>query len=444
MLVQYIAFAVLGLVIIGSFINFKKTVLIWLPAQMLFNAQVAVKYTSPAMSLTTAVSLYLIFFYFILWRYKKKQLNREKFFLTKPMLLILSSYILSLIFGVISTTQGINSIIKYFVTNFGIVFLAWKMMKTQTDIKLFVRSSVLICLLMTLLALSESVLKDNLWLDFVFYNSPQDETTVGRMFYDPNSIELRYGMVRARSFFGIHIAFGVACLMYLWLMQVQYVNKFSYIKTRSILALSILLGAGIFMANAKTGYFGLLIILLGLYPIRKLLNIKIIFPLIIGIIIIFGYFPEYLNNFLSLFNPEIADEGGGSTVELRKVQFRAAMEMFSMNPLLGNGPGAISVLKNFGNNADILGAEGALLSILPERGLYGIFTFFYMYWHLFSKLRRTMPVKLLLSFLLALLAMELGAGQRDMGVWGVVLVAVVRMFQLSGYKVSAIKIRKLF
>jgi len=290
MLVQYIAFTVLGLVIIGSFINFKKTVLIWLPAQMLFNAQVAVKYTSPAMSLTMAVSLYLIFFYFILWRYKKKQLNREKFFLTKPMLLILSSYILSLIFGVISTTQGINSIIKYFVTNFGIVFLAWKMMKTQTDIKLFVRSSVLICLLMTLLALSESVLKDNLWLDFVFYNSPQDETTVGRMFYDPNSIELRYGMVRARSFFGIHIAFGVACLMYLWLMQVQYVNKFSYIKTRSILALSILLGAGIFMANAKTGYFGLLIILLGLYPIRKLLNIKIIIPLIIGIIIIFGYF----------------------------------------------------------------------------------------------------------------------------------------------------------
>lgn len=65
MLVQYIAFAVLGLVIIGSFINFKKMVLIWLPAQMLFNAQVAVKYTSPAMSLTLAVDLFLLFFTFL-------------------------------------------------------------------------------------------------------------------------------------------------------------------------------------------------------------------------------------------------------------------------------------------------------------------------------------------------------------------------------------------
>ena len=37
--------------------------------------------------------------------------------------------------------------------------------------------------------------------------------------------------------------------------------------------------------------------------------------------------------------------------EGRQVQFAVAMNMFSENPLFGNGPGAISVLKNFGNNS---------------------------------------------------------------------------------------------
>lgn len=177
MLVQYIAFAVLGLVIIGSFINFKKTVLIWLPAQMLFNAQVAVRYTSPAMSLTLAVDLFLLIFYFLKARQRKRNFNKGKFILTKPMMLILFSYIMSLIFGVITTTQGINAIIKYFAANFGVVFLAWKVFDDDKDIKLFVKVSIGVCLMITILALSESILHDNLWLDFIFYNSPQDETT---------------------------------------------------------------------------------------------------------------------------------------------------------------------------------------------------------------------------------------------------------------------------
>lgn len=436
MLVQYIAFAVLGLVIIGSFINFKKMVLIWLPAQMLFNAQVAVKYTSPAMSLTLAVDLFLLFFYFLKARQRKRNFNKGKFILTKPMMLILFSYIMSLIFGVITTTQGINAIIKYFAANFGVVFLAWKVIDDDKDIKLFVKVSVGVCLMVTILALSESILHDNLWLDFIFYNSPQDETTAGRMFYNPNNIEIRYGMVRARSFFGIHIAFGFACLMYFWLMQVLYVNKFKYIKTLNALILSFLLAAGVFMANAKTGYIGLVIILLGLYPIRKMLNLKIIIPLIAVIAVILIYFPEYLNNFISLFNPAVADEGGGSTVEGRQVQFAVAMNMFSENPLFGNGPGAISVLKNFGNNSDILGAESSIMQILPERGILGLISYLYLYVALFLGFKKYLPIKLLATFLLAIFVMEFATGLLDMAIWGTVLVAVKRMYQIRAYKLK--------
>lgn len=434
MLVQYIAFAVLGLIIIGSFINFKKTVLIWLPAQMLFNAQVAIKYTSPAISLSLAVDLFLLFYYFLIARNKKRKFNNEKFILTKPMMVILLSYIMSLLFGVVTTNQGANSIIKYFAANLGVAFLAWKVINDENDIKLLVKVSGVVCILITLLALSESILKDNLWLDFVYYNSPQDETTVGRMYYDPNNIELRYGMVRARSFFGIHIAFGIACLMYFWFMQVQYVNKYKYINAIYALVLSFLLVAGVFMANAKTGYIGLVIMLLGLYPIRKFFNFKIMIPLIIAIIVVLVCFPDYLNNFISLFDPTVAEEGGGSTVQGREIQYAVAMDMFSSNPLFGNGPGAIGALKQFGNNAAILGAESSLMQILPERGLLGLASYLYLYWSLFKGFKKYLPTKLIVTFLLALFVMEFATGLLDMAIWGTVLVAVKRMYQLKAYE----------
>lgn len=440
MLVQYIAFAVLGLVIIGSFINFKKTVLIWLPAQMLFNAQIAVKYTSPAMSLTLAVDIYLLIYYFLRRGSFRSKMNNEKFMLTSPMVLMIISYVMSLIFGIISTSNGINAMIKYFTANFGLVFLATRVLNTNGDIKFFVKISAIVCVIITVLALSESILKDNLWLDFVYFNSPIDENTIGRMYYVPGSIELRYGMVRARSTFGIHIAFGIACLFYFWLMQLQYVRKWKYLSNAKLLLLSFLLAAGIFMANAKTGYIGLFFLLFGLYPLSKIINPKMLIPLSVIVVIILVYFPEYINNFISLFNPDVAEEGGGSSVEGRQVQFAIALNLFKMNPIFGNGPGSISVLKQFGNNADILGAEGSWMSILPERGILGVITYVYFYVALFLKSKKYIPKSVVISFVLALIVMETATGLLDMAVWGTVLVAAKRMFQLNGKSVIRTKI----
>lgn len=73
-------------------------------------------------------------------------------------------------------------------------------------------------IIITCLGLFEAILKDNPWLDFVYFNSPHDESTIGRLFYIPpsvgGSLEMRLGMVRAYSTFGIHIAFGTACVFY--------------------------------------------------------------------------------------------------------------------------------------------------------------------------------------------------------------------------------------
>lgn len=420
--------------------------IIWLPFQLLFNAQIAVKYSNPAMSLVLAVDIYLLFFYFLKKKSSKNKLNNESFLFMVPMIVILLSYLLSSVFGIIQATSGIMTMVKYFVSGFGMVFLAQKVLNSQVDLKLFIRCSVVVGILISLLGLSESILKDNLWLDFVYFNSPNDETTAGRMFYLPPSVggglEIRYGMVRARSFFGIHITYGFACLMYFWLLLIVIRNHWKYLSTKILSLTSILLLAGVFMANAKTGYVGLVILMLGLYPLAKIFNIKIIFPILLGIIVIMVCFPQYLNNFYSLFDSSLAEEGGGSTVSGREIQFMAAINMFEMNPIFGNGPGAISILRNFGNNGDILGAESSWMQILPERGLFGAFTYVFMYLYIFIKVKKIIPIKVILTFLLSLFVMETATGILDMSVWGVVLIVVNRMYQL--YKVNNTSVCKQF
>lgn len=222
MLIQYLAIFVLLVVILGSFYDYKRTVIIWLPCQLFFNAQIAVRYSSPAMSLVLAVDIYLLFFYLLKRKSSKARLNNEPFLLVVPMSVMLLSYLLSSLFGINQATNGIMTMIKYFASGFGVVFLAQKVLNTQEDLKLFLRNCVVVGVVISLLGLSESVLRDNVWLDFVYYNSPNNDTTTGRMFYLPPAVggglEIRYGMVRARSFFGIHIAYGFACLMYFWLL----------------------------------------------------------------------------------------------------------------------------------------------------------------------------------------------------------------------------------
>lgn len=187
------------------------------------------------------------------------------------------------------------------------------------------------------------------------------------------------------------------------------------------------------MANAKTGYIGVCIFCFGIFSFSYLFNFKTIFALVLFITITVVYVPDYFNNILSLFDSNLAEEGGGSTVAGREIQFKAALNMFYMNPLIGNGPGAIGVLSKIGNNAEILGAESSWMQILPERGLLGAFAYLYLYLYIFNILCHKLPVKVLFFFLLSIFVMETATGVLDISIWGVVLVAVKRMYQFTKY-----------
>lgn len=433
MILAWFTLAVVGIFAVK---NFKKTVIIWMPLQFLFNAQVAIRYDPPAMSLVLAVDFLLISLYFLMERKKYTLYNNEPFILKPIFIASFISFGLSLLFSSVSSLQGINACIKYFATSFVLMAIFQKMIATKDDIYLFIKVAFIVAFLITSLGVFESIFNDNPILDYIYFNSPQNAYTRTRMFYVPPSIsgglQTRYGMARATSFFSIHIKFGVACAFMLFFYVHLLQKKWFILKRNYLVLISIMLLAGIFTCNSKTAYIGILFFSLGLFYFRNLFNLRIIFSVIIITIVVVTYFPEYLLNFTSLFNENIAEEGGGSTIALRITQFTIAKKMFLMNPLLGNGLGSINILRASSNAfAHILGAESSWLRILPERGILGALLYIYTFIYIFQILSKSIPKKIIFSFLLGLLVMETATGLIDMVMYMPYLIVLRQMYNLE-------------
>lgn len=440
-LIQILAIAIWLVVVICAFYNFKKTVLVWMMARMLLNAQVAVRYNSPGLSAVIAVDMTLILIYFFWYRTKKRKirLRLDRFPITNAFWITLVSFLLSSLFAIVPLSTGLVATLKYFISNFGIIFVFFKCLNTKEDVHLYIKMGFIVAIIITCLGLFESIMKDNPWLDFVYFNSPHDEATRGRLFYVPPSVgeglEIRLGMVRAYSTFGIHIAFGTACVFLLYLFMAISKYKIQLLTKTKINVIILLLLAGALASNSKTPLVGIVILIFAFYSVSQVFQPKIIIPLVAIFVIVFIYFPNIVANFMTLFNPEIAAEAGGSTVAGRQKQFEVALAMFSMNPLLGNGMGAISVLREIGNNDLILGAESSFMQILPERGLLGFVAYIVTYITLFRYGRKYLPFNICFCYLLSLAVMEFATGILDMAIWISVYFCVIRLFQFRKYDV---------
>lgn len=435
-LIQILAIVIWLFVSVSALFHFKKTVLIWMMARMLLNSQIAVRYNSPGMSAVIAVDITLILIYFFKYRTRKSQtgLRFERFPLTGAFWITLASFLLSSLFAIVPLSSGLVATLKYFISNFGIIFVFLKCLNTEEDVFLYIRTGFVVGIMIAVLGIYQTVMKDNPWLDFVYLNSPIDETTLGRMWYTPpfvsGGLTERMGMVRSDSFFGITIEFGATCIYMLYLFMTIKKYKFNVYKGFWLNAVIILILLGAIMSNSKTPIVGFVVLLFAFYGVRQMLNPKIILPLIIFFIIIIVYFPAISMSFMSLFDPKLAEEAGGSSVSMRQSQADVVLRLFSMNPLFGNGIGSISVMRNIGNNSDILGAESSFFQILPERGLLGLFAYIFTYWSLFTYGKKYIPFKLSFFFLLSVAVMEFATGCLNTTIWICVYFCVVRLFQL--------------
>ena len=374
----------------------------WIPLHVLTNPQIALKYTYPAVSLSIAITTMLCLFYFVnrFFNENKNNYNNESFPLKPVFYLMLFSYFVSYIYSIVSISSAFNLTIRYFLEGFVLLYAFHCCLNDKNDLYLFIKTAFVVVLLITGLGLYEFFTLDNPVLDYTYYNSPHNAYTSGRLAYFPGFHRLRYGLPRCLSFFPIHLRFGAACVFFMLLFGSMYKKNIGVLKNKYILLCIFLLISGVFASNSKQGIVGLLFISLCFISIQRMFNYKL---LLIAVFVcsVLIYYPSIINNILSLFDTELAQEGKGSTVSLRIQQYTVAFDMFKRNPIFGCGPGSLGTLKHLEYGYDaIRGAESVFLSLLPERGIIGAFVYIFMYFYLYNTLKDKMPKKILFFYLL--------------------------------------------
>lgn len=434
------------MIVFSAYAAPKRTIIIWMTARLLLNAQIALWYTPPIMSLEVGVDMTLLLIYYM--RLSKSNIvNREPFILKDVIKWLVFSYTLSFVFSSVPREFfAVKEIAKYYVQNIGALFILQRCLNTKEDVRLYFKTAMVIAVMIAGLGILESVMNDNPVQDFIYKITPHNEYTAHRNYYKPpyltksGNLNHRYGMVRAYSFFGIHIAFGCACLYLLYLLYLNYLHRLIPSNRKHVLLVVLMLMGGVIVSNSKTGLLGLVFLIPAFLHRRMLFNKRFIIPLIF-LIGIFACYPSYLKNYISLFDPEVAMEGRGSTVAVRMVQMEVAMSLFRMHPIIGNGIGSLNYLGKNTDLADgILGAESSLMQILPERGIVGLAVYFYMFYSLYKKCRGYIPKRELTFYLLSIIVMEIATGVLNMTVWCGVLIAVRRMFQLKGCEENSLDI----
>ena len=171
-----------GIILLFALRKWEKTVIVWMPFQLLFNECVCLKYTSPAVSFVLAVDFLLLFIYLV--KKKELRLNQKPFFFREVLIAYLISYSLSMIFSIVSIGDVLTGTIKYFIQNFIILYLFQKAITGFDEIRLFIKAIFIVAILIISLGLFEAMVEDNPILDYVFMNAPFDAVE-GKMYYIP-------------------------------------------------------------------------------------------------------------------------------------------------------------------------------------------------------------------------------------------------------------------
>lgn len=430
-----------GAIVFCALFNWRRTVIAWIPFSMLFNEAVCLKYTSPAVSFGLAVDVSLLFLYYVFYRYRKsyRQIEETTTYFFRPIFIAyLSSYLLSMIFSIVPLFQVFSGTIKYFIQSFVVVYLFQLALQTKEDISFFIKCLLVSFVLISLVAVFESLYRINPILSYIYVNAPSPDDLFGKMYFNPLDLDQesgdRFGRRRVFSFFSIHIGYGCASVMWFFLILYLILNKkryHDYFKTSYCVLLLLLCLLGIMFSNSKTPMIGLLFFVLSVIKTSYIFKPKVFNKIIIICLLVIILFPSYLNNFIALFNQNVAEEGGGSDLSMRQRQFEVGWNLFLQNPIFGNGIGSIKALKEIGESTDILGSESSWLKILPQQGLFGAVVYLYMYSYLYIKLKNIIPQKTTLFFLGGLFVMEAVTGFMDFYIVGSIIIVIFKLFVIE-------------
>ena len=181
--------------------------------------------------------------------------------------------------------------------------------------------------------------------------------------------EFRFGVKRAQSFFADVAAFGVSCIYAFIVLFTLMRDNEKVMKAKWRKLLIFLLPLCVFLTGTRSIIICFLMACVSLLTLQTVR--KYFFQIVAVAFIIMLFMVPY---FLSIYSSIFVDstELGGSSSDMREVQWDIALLYMAQNFWVGNGIHFTGSLLNEGGEAGLFGAEGMWLPIMMDRGMIGV------------------------------------------------------------------------
>lgn len=363
--------------------DFHKTLIVYLPVSVLLITGFAIKYSSPVISVETALN-----FQILAMAYQRHMLNLHNFPQRKAFRLMFVVLILSFVFTHVNYTQAFTNVLGSFLPLW-VVVVFFKEFSIERDFRLFHKAMLAVSTTFIVYGFLEYALQFNPILssvkDFI------ENEGSGLAIFLTKEDNIRFGSIRCQSFFMHSIAYGTYCVIFTlyYLYTLKECKLSSSMRLLTIVTIPLLF-FGMITSGSRSPMVGLVIGLSCFLNMRMLKKSAGLLVLLFVLAIV-AYQLGLLNTFTALVSSLADAKGdtvGGSSIDLRLLQIQTCFMAISSNPLIGlgarGGEYAYYTLKLY----DLAGLESCWFQLLITQGLLGCAAQLYLFYSLYKYSKR--------------------------------------------------------
>lgn len=230
--------------------------------------------------------------------------------------------------------------------------------------RLFVYTSLLFLSFVSLYGFYELITDSNPIIEYAVKNK---ESFAGNIGF---SERYRFGVRRLQSFLTYNSALGVTAN--LGVILIGYLRSIGWQNRTFLNAMLVLLTMMSLFTGTRSVFVGLFIAW-AYYAFTMKVRLSYIISSIFSIVVLLLFFGQYFSTILNSFIE--SDSVGGSSADMREIQFSLAYSFMSSAGMFGNGVGFLSsYVKEFFRD-EILGAESVWLPLMVNNGYIGVITY---------------------------------------------------------------------
>lgn len=244
---------------------------------------------------------------------------------------------------------------------YGFTYILWKLYSGRRPINtFFVKHLIIYLIVLMVYATIEMILKKNFFMEYLFNNGIVDVL--------PVKGNQRYGVFKPQSLtiwsevFGMICGLGFTTILIAVRKSILKLGLGTYILLFFLFLFIIFCGSRAVLVGS--------IICFGAGAFYYIKNIKYIGLAALSILLIVFFGGDFISQVIDgVIHHE---EAGGSSLEMRKMQFATSVRYFLNHPFIGNGLSYIYTTVMKIDKSGIYGAESLLFELLVDRGLLGL------------------------------------------------------------------------